>query len=129
MIETLLSKVIIIYRCQFFRKVSNILPNTVKSKIKIFPEKLVFKAWFPYNRKGTCGTGCSAWDTTWDMSQADFFNGNTCPRYRRQSACGTGRVELSSTFQAVLVPQADENFNGNTHPRYRRQAIDMLITT
>ena len=58
-----------------------------------------------------------------------FFNGNTCPRYRRQSACGTGRAELSSTFQAVPVPQADENFNGNTHPRYRRQAIDMLITT
>ena len=53
-----------------------------------------------------------------------FFNGNTCPRYRRQSACGTGRVELSSTFQAVPVPQADENFNGNTHPRYRWQAID-----
>ena len=58
-----------------------------------------------------------------------FFYGNTCPRYRRQSACGTGRVELSSTFQAIAVPQADENFNGNTHRRYRRQAINMLITT
>ena len=58
-----------------------------------------------------------------------FFNGNTCPRYRRQFACGTGRVELSSTFQAIPVPQADENFNGNTHRRYRRQAINMLITT
>ena len=41
MIETLPAKVII-YRCQFFRKVSNILPNMVKSKIKIFPEKPVF---------------------------------------------------------------------------------------
>ena len=58
-----------------------------------------------------------------------FFNGNTCPRYRRQSACGTGRVELSLTFQAIPVPQVDENFNGNTHRTYRRQAIDMLITT
>ena len=58
-----------------------------------------------------------------------FFNGNTCPRYRRQSACGTGRVELSSTFQAIPVPQADENFNGNTHRRYRRQAINKLSTT
>ena len=34
---------------------------------------VIFEAWFPYNRKGTCGTGGSAWDTTWDMSQADFF--------------------------------------------------------
>ena len=26
-----------------------------------------------YNRKATCGTGGSAWGTTWDMSPADFF--------------------------------------------------------
>ena len=37
---------------------------------------LVTKAWFP---DGTCGTGGSAGGTTWDMSQADFFDGNTCP--------------------------------------------------
>ena len=56
-----------------------------------------------------------------------FFNGNTCPRYRRQSACSTERVELSSTFQAILVPQADEKFNGNIHPRYRQSAADKLL--
>ena len=58
-----------------------------------------------------------------------FFNGNTCSRYRRQSACGTGRVELSSTFQAIPVAQADENFNGNTHRRYmyRRSAAGKLL--
>ena len=46
-----------------------------------------------------------------------FFNVNNCPpppsplRYRRQSACVTGRVMMSSTFQAIPVPQADEKFN------------------
>ena len=56
-----------------------------------------------------------------------FFNGNTYPRYRRQSACSTGRVELSSTFQAIPVPQADEKFNGDTHPRYRQSAAGKLF--
>ena len=56
-----------------------------------------------------------------------FLNGNTCPRYCRQSACGTRRVELSSTFQAIPVPQADENFNGNTHRRYRQSAAGKLL--
>ena len=42
-------------------------------------------------------------------------------------ACGTGRVELSSTFQAIPVPQADEKFNGNAHPRYRWSATDKLL--
>ena len=56
-----------------------------------------------------------------------FFNGNICPRYRRQSACGTGRVELGSTFQAIPVPQEDENFNGNTHRRYRQSAAGKLL--
>ena len=66
--------------------------------------------------------------TTWDMSQADIFvNGNTCPRYLRQSACGTGIVELSSTFQATPVPQAVEKFSGDTHPRYRRPAAGKLL--
>ena len=93
--------------------------NTVLSNQKNHAQSFLAKAWFPYNRNGTCTCG-SACGTTWNMSQADFFNGNTCPRYRRQSACGTGRAELSSTFQAIPVPQADENFNGNTHRRYRR---------
>ena len=38
-----------------------------------------------------------------------IFNGNTCPRYCRLSACSTGRDELSSTFQAIPVPQADKD--------------------
>ena len=56
-----------------------------------------------------------------------FFIGNTCLRYRRQSACGTGRVQLSSTFQVIPVPQADEKFNGSIHPRYRRSAAGKLL--
>ena len=40
---------------------------------------------------------------------------------------GDGRVELSSTFQAIPIPQADEKFNGNTHPRYRRPAAGKLL--
>ena len=56
-----------------------------------------------------------------------FLNGNTCPRYRRQTASGTGRTELSSSLQAIPVPQADEKFDGNTHPRYRRSAADKLL--
>ena len=62
-----------------------------------------------------------------------IFNGNTCPRYCRLSACSTGRDELSSTFQAIPVLQADKKLNGNTHPRYRRSTagnlLNMLITT
>ena len=33
-----------------------------------------------------------------------FLYGNTFPGYRRRSACGTGTIKLSSTFQAVAVP-------------------------
>ena len=44
-----------------------------------------------------------------------FFNGNTCQRYRR--ACGTGRVELSSTFQEL-----------SRQPRYRRQMKHLMET-
>ena len=55
-----------------------------------------------------------------------FFNGNTCPRYRRQSACGTGRVELSSTFQAIPVPHRVRTAQGKPGKPGKRDFFEKI---
>ena len=56
-----------------------------------------------------------------------FLNGNTYPRYCR--ACGTGRVGLSSTFQATPVTQADEKFNGRKNSICCESSADYNVTS